>query len=73
MKTTIDIPVKALKEAMKHTGAKTRRDAVVAAVEEYNRLRRLRELAERLHGSCPDFMSQEELKGMREDDKWERH
>ena len=71
MKTTIDIPDKALKEAIRHTGAKTKRDAIVTAVEEFNRRRRLEELAERLHGSCPGFMSQEDLRRMREDHKWE--
>ncbi len=71
MKTTIDIPEKALKEAIRHTGAKTKRDAIVTAVEEFNRRRRLEELAERLHGSCPGFMSQEDLRRMREDHKWE--
>ncbi len=71
MKTTIDIPDKALKEAIRHTGAKTKRDAIVTAVEEFNRRRRLEELSERLHGSCPGFMSQEDLRRMREDHKWE--
>lgn len=72
MKTTIDIPDKALKEAIKHTGAKTKRDAVVTAVEEFNRRRRLEEMAQRLHGSMPNFMTQEDLKTMRQDDKWEK-
>jgi Arc/MetJ family transcription regulator len=71
MKTTIDIPDKSLQEAIKHTGAKTKRDAVVTAVEEFNRRHRLEKMAERLHGSCPDFMSQEDLKRMRQDHKWE--
>jgi Arc/MetJ family transcription regulator len=71
MKTTIDIPDKSLQEAIRHTGAKTKRDAVVTAVEEFNRRHRLEEMAERLHGSCPDFMSQEDLKRMRRDHKWE--
>lgn len=71
MKTTIDIPEKAMKEAIRHTGAKTKRDAIVTAVEEFNRRRRLEELAERLHGSCPGFMSQEDLRRMRDDHKWE--
>ena len=70
MKTTIDIPEKLLLEAIKHTGAKTKRDAVVTAVNEFNRRRRLEEMAERLHGSCPNFMAQEALKQMREDRKW---
>ena len=72
MKTTVDIPEKLLQEAIKHTRAKTKREAIVAAVEEFNRRRRLERLAERLHGSCPDFMSQGELRRSREDHKWHR-
>ena len=71
MKTTIDIPDASLREAIRHTGAKTKRDAVVTAVDEFNRRRRLEEMAERLHGSCPDFMSQTDLQRMRKDHKWE--
>lgn len=70
MKTTIDIPEGLLQEAIKHTGAKTKRDAVVTAVDEFNRRRRLEEMAERLHGSCPHFMTQEDLQQMRKDRKW---
>ena len=71
MKTTIDIPDASLREAIRHTGAKTKRDAVVTALEEFNRRHRLEEMAERLHGSCPDFMSQADLQRMRLDHKWE--
>ena len=71
MKTTIDIPELAMEEAMKFTGAKTKRDAVVTALEEFNRRRRLEEMAERLHGSCPGFMTQTDLRQMRQDHKWE--
>jgi len=71
MKTTIKIPEKSLEEAMRHTGAKTKRDAVVTAVEEFNRRCRLAELAERLYGACPNFMTPEDLKRMRADRKWE--
>ena len=39
MKTTIDIPEKALADAMRYTGAKTKREAVVKALEEFNRMR----------------------------------
>ena len=70
MKTTIDIPDDTLREAIKHTRAKTKREAVVTAVDEYNRRRRLEAMAERLHGTCPDFMSQADLKRMRQDHKW---
>jgi Arc/MetJ family transcription regulator len=71
VKTTIDIPDKLLQEAMKHTGAKTKRDAVVTAMDEFNRRRRLEAMAERLHGSCPNFMTQEDLQRMRKDRTWE--
>ena len=71
MKTTIDIPELALEEAMKFTGAKTKRDAVVNVVEDFNRRHRLAALAKRLRGSMPNFMTQEDLQVMREDHKWE--
>lgn len=70
MKTTIDIPKATLEEAIRFTGAKTKRDAIVNAVEDFNRRNRLAALAKRLHGSMPNFMTQEDLKIMREDDKW---
>jgi Arc/MetJ family transcription regulator len=70
VKTTIDIPDKLLAEVLRHTGAKTKRDAVVTAVSEFNRRRRLEALAERLQGSCPDFMTQAELRRMRQDRSW---
>ena len=65
MKTTIYISESALKEAMRFTGAKTEREAVVSAVEGFNRRHRRAALAERLHGSCPNFMTLAELKAMR--------
>ncbi len=69
MKTTIDIPDRELKEAIKYTRAKTKRDAVVQALKDFNRRRRLSELA-RMLGTFKDFMTQEDLKAMREDRKW---
>lgn len=69
MKTTIDIPEDVLKEAVRHTGAKTKREAIVTAVERFNRRQRLEHLAEQLHGALPDFMTQAELQVMREDPK----
>ncbi|HZV36589.1 MAG TPA: DUF2191 domain-containing protein [Verrucomicrobiae bacterium] len=71
MKVTIDIPTKELNQAIKNTGAKTRGEAILIAVQKYNKLQRLKALSERLQGSCPDFMTQEDLKIMREDAKWE--
>jgi Arc/MetJ family transcription regulator len=65
MKTTIDIPETAMEEAMKFTGAKTKREAVVTAVEHFNRLKRLEKLNARVRGQFRDFMTQTELKAMR--------
>ena len=65
MKTTIDIPEDTLNEAMKFTGAKTKREAVVTAVERFNRLKRLERLNARVRGQFRDFMTQADLKGMR--------
>jgi Arc/MetJ family transcription regulator len=70
MKTTIDIPDGTMSEVMKFTGAKTKREAVVTALEKFNRLQRLRELNARIKGTFVDFMTQEDLKIMREDAKW---
>jgi len=71
MKTTIDIPDEDFKEAMKYTKAKTKRDAVVSALRDFNKRQRLSELAKML-GTFKDFMSQSDLKAMREDRKWEK-
>ena len=64
MKTTINIPEKLLAEAMKATGATTKRDAVLRALEDFNRRARLRKLTERL-GRSETFMSPEELQTLR--------
>jgi Arc/MetJ family transcription regulator len=65
MKTTIDIPEIAMQQAMKFTGAKTKREAVVTAVERFNRLKRLEKLNARVRGQFRDFMTQADLKAMR--------
>ena len=44
MKTTIDIPDATLADAMRFTGAKTKREAVVKALEEYTRSQRVNDL-----------------------------
>jgi hypothetical protein len=44
MKTTIDIPENELRDAMRFTKAKTKREAVVTVLEEFNRRRRMAEL-----------------------------
>jgi len=71
MKTTIDIPEKELKEAIRHAGAKTKREAVVYALKDFNRRQRLANLVKML-GTFENFMTQEDLKKMREDKRWEK-
>jgi hypothetical protein len=44
MKTTIDIPEDELRDAIRFTKAKTKREAVVRVIEEFNRRRRMAEL-----------------------------
>lgn len=65
MKTTIDIPEDLMEEAMKFTGAKTKREAVVTAVNRFNHLKRLEKLNARVRGQFHDFMTQTDLKAMR--------
>jgi len=68
VKTTIDIPDSVMEEAMRFTGASTKREAIVTAVERFNRLKRLERLNARVHGQFKDFMTLDELKVMRESD-----
>ncbi len=44
VKTTVDIPEKELKDAMRFTRAKTKREAVVKILEDFNRRQRMAEL-----------------------------
>ncbi len=60
MKTTIDIPEDALADAIRFTGAKTKREAVVKALEEFNRLQRVEAFLKRA-GTFPDFPDNEEI------------
>ena len=67
MKTTIDIPEKELRDAMRYTGARNKREAVVTALIDFNRRQRLQRLTEQF-GTFDDFMAPEELRRMREGD-----
>ena len=60
MKTTADIPENELSDAIRFTGAKTKREAVVTAIAEFNRRRRMAELAD-YAGTCPDLFTVDEL------------
>ena len=64
MKTTIDIPQKELSDAIRITGAKTKREAVVTAITEFNRRRRIAALA-KFAGTCPKLMTVEQLRDQR--------
>jgi Arc/MetJ family transcription regulator len=67
VKTTIDIPDEALREAMRFTKAKTKREAILTALDEFNRRRRMAELV-KFSGTCKEMMSFEELMELRERD-----
>ncbi len=60
MKTTIDIPEEALADAMRFTGAKTKREAVVKALEDFNRRKGVEALIA-MAGSFPDFPTNDEI------------
>ena len=61
MKTTVDIPDHELRDVMRFTKAKTKREAVVRVLEEFNRRRRMAELA-RYAGTFSDsFPTNEEI------------
>ncbi len=68
MKTTLDVPDEALREAMQFTGATTKREAVVTALETFNKLKRLERLNAKVRGRFRDFMSQADLRAMRTSD-----
>lgn len=66
MKTTVDIPDEELEAVMRHTGATTKKDAVVTAITEFNRRRTLEALVEEL-GTFEQVMTLDELMRQRED------
>lgn len=53
---------------MRLTGAKTKREAVVTAVERFNRLKRLERLNAHVRGQFRNFMTAAELQAMRASD-----
>ena len=64
MKTTIDIPDRELEDAIRFTKAKTKRGAIVGAVADFNRRRRMAELVQ-YAGTCPDLIAPQELQAAR--------
>ena len=64
MKTTLDIPHELLEEAMRVSGAKTKRATVLTALGDLARRGRMRDLADRL-GDSPTFMTPTQLDSLR--------
>ena len=62
MKTTVDIPEEALKDAMRFAKAKTKREAILTAIEEYNRRKKVERFLEEAGGAIPDFLELEEIR-----------
>lgn len=60
MKTTVDIPEAELQELLRHTGAETKKEAINAAIAEFNRRRRVDE-AIKLFGTFTSIMTNEEI------------
>ena len=65
MKTTIDIPERELKDAMRYTRATTKREAVDTALKDFNRRQRIAALAKHF-GSSDTFMTHAELMKLRQ-------
>ena len=63
MKTTVNIPEDELKDAMKYAKAKTKREAILTALIEYNRRKRMAELVE-YSAVSETFMSNESLEAL---------
>ncbi len=64
MKTTIEIPESELAELIRNTDSKTKKDAVITAVRDYNKRHKMARLS-RILGTFDDFMTQDELTHMR--------
>lgn len=64
MKTTVDIPEDELKDAIRFTQAKTKREAIVGAIADFNRRMRMAELVQ-YAGTCPDLITPQELQTAR--------
>jgi Arc/MetJ family transcription regulator len=64
MKTTIDIPDDDLADAMRFTRAKTKREAIVTAIQDFNLRKRMAELVKHA-GTCADLTDVDELQRQR--------
>jgi hypothetical protein len=64
MKTTVDIPEAELAAAMKYSRAKTKREAIVTAITEFNTRHRMAELI-KYSGSSKTLLKLDEMKKLR--------
>lgn len=64
MKTTVDIPDDELEAVMKFTRAATKREAIVTAIADYNRRKRMAALVEHA-GKAESLITPEELQTQR--------
>ena len=69
MTITIDIPENELDEAMRFLNAKSKREAVVTALREFNRRRRMASLI-RFSGTC-DFVDNTTLEQTEMSETWD--
>jgi Bacterial antitoxin of type II TA system, VapB len=60
MKITVNIPDADLEDAIRFTRAKTKREAIVTAIQEFNRRKRMAELTKHAE-TCKDLLGIEEL------------
>ena len=67
MKTTIDIPDDLMRDALKFSDSRTKREVVVVALKEFNQRHRMARLA-KAFGTCDQFISLEELEKSRRND-----
>jgi Arc/MetJ family transcription regulator len=64
MKTTIDIPDDELRDAMRFTRAKTKREAIVTVLADFNRRRRMAELVKYAGTFSDAFPSNDEIEAV---------
>jgi hypothetical protein len=63
MKTTLEIPERELRDAVRFTKAKTKREAVIIALADFNRRNRMAELVKH-SGTSDTFMTNEEIEAL---------
>lgn len=64
MKTTVDIPDHELRDAIRFTKAKTKREAIVRILEEFNRRKRMAELVKYAGTFDDSFPTNEEIEAV---------